>query len=63
MTREVVYLPPESTIVEALHVMFSERMRHPVVSKNKELKGIVSLRDVAKAIFESFMVMFSYIIR
>ncbi len=63
MTKDVVSLPPESTVVEALHVMFSRKIRHLVVSKDGELKGIVSLRDVANAIFKSFMTIFSYIMR
>ena len=63
MMKEVISLPPESTVVEALHVMFSKKIRHLVISKDGELKGIVSLRDVANAIFRSFMIIFSYIMR
>ncbi len=62
MVHNIVSLSPESTIIEALHIMFSNRIRHLVVSSNGKLEGIVSLRDVAMSLFKTFMTIYSYII-
>jgi len=47
MVSPVVTLPPEATIAEAWELIRTKRFRHiPVVSRNKELVGIISDRDL-----------------
>ena len=49
MSRELVYVGPESTIDECMAVMTERRIRHlPVLGDEREVVGIVSIGDVVK---------------
>lgn len=46
MTRKVVVVPPELTLLSAWHVMTRERIRHLPVVRSGALIGMLSDRDV-----------------
>ena len=49
MSRELVYVGPESTSDECMAVMTERRIRHlPVLGDGREVLGIVSIGDVVK---------------
>ena len=50
MTREVIYIDPDSTLEESMALMTAKRIRHLPVLKKKQLIGIVTLGDVVKQI-------------
>jgi CBS domain-containing protein len=48
MTREIVYCFEDQTVDEAMHAMGEKQVRRlPVLSRDKRLIGIVSMRDLA----------------
>jgi len=50
MTPTPIAVNPETTLEEAAKIMFEHGFRHlPVVDGERELKGVVSMRDVARA--------------
>jgi CBS domain-containing protein len=50
MTPAPIAASPETTVEEAAQIMLEHGFRHlPVVSGDRELKGIVSIRDLARA--------------
>jgi CBS domain-containing protein len=57
MNRDVITCDPSITVIDALMVMRSERIRHLPVVVNGNLVGIISLRDlIAATQFSSFYV-------
>ena len=51
MERSVVCVQPEQTVDECMALMSAKRVRHlPVIGKNGELIGIVSIGDLVKSI-------------
>jgi CBS domain-containing protein len=55
MHRNVVTCEPSITVIDALMVMRSERIRHLPVVKKGNLVGVISLRDlIAATQFSSF---------
>src|SRR5262245_60740004 len=51
MTEEVLTLPLDAKIVDALELMEGERIRHvPIVDRRGRLVGIVSDRDVKRSL-------------
>jgi CBS domain-containing protein len=46
MTRDPTTAPPDTTIGEAAEVMLTSGFRHLPVVEGRELKGVVSIRDV-----------------
>ena len=49
MTRELVYVGPETSVDECMAVMTERRIRHlPVLGDGREVLGIVSIGDVVK---------------
>ncbi len=48
MTRDVMTCLPEDPIVEIMHVMTVQRVRHLPVIHNEALHGIISIGDVMK---------------
>lgn len=57
MNRNVVTCDPSISVVDALMVMRSERIRHLPVIKNGNLVGVISIRDlIAATQFSSFYV-------
>ena len=48
MTKEVVSLPPNATVLEAANVMDTRDIRHVLIAKDNELQGIVSDRDIRR---------------
>jgi CBS domain-containing protein len=50
MTSAPVAVNPDTTVEEAAKIMFEAGFRHlPVVDGERELKGVVSIRDLARA--------------
>jgi CBS domain-containing protein len=50
MTPTPVAVNPETSVEEAVQIMLEHGFRHlPVVDGERELKGVVSIRDLAKA--------------
>lgn len=57
MNRNVVTCEASITVIDALMVMRSERIRHLPVVKNGNLVGVISIRDlIAATQFSSFYV-------
>jgi CBS domain-containing protein len=57
MNRDVITCDPSITVIDALMVMRSERIRHLPVVVNGNLVGIISVRDlIAATQFSSFYV-------
>ena len=48
MTRNVLYVEPETTIDECMALMTEKRVRHLPVMENGQLVGIVTIGDVVK---------------
>jgi CBS domain-containing protein len=49
MTPTPVAVSPDTTVEEAVQIMMDKGFRHlPVVDGERELKGVVSIRDLAK---------------
>jgi CBS domain-containing protein len=53
MTREVVFVNPESTVSECMALMTQRRTRHLPVIENRLLRGMVSIGDVVKEIISN----------
>lgn len=49
MTARPLVLSPEESVDQALFVMQEHGFRHLVVCDGKDLKGVISLRDVVRA--------------
>jgi CBS domain-containing protein len=50
MTPTPIAVNPETTVEEAVAIMLEHSFRHlPVVTGERELKGVVSIRDLARA--------------
>jgi CBS domain-containing protein len=50
MTPTPVAVNPDTTVEEAVQIMLEHGFRHlPVVDGERELKGVVSIRDLARA--------------
>ncbi|MFY9587509.1 MAG: CBS domain-containing protein [Actinomycetota bacterium] len=50
MTPTPVAVNPDTSVEEAVQIMLEHSFRHlPVVDGERELKGVVSIRDLAKA--------------
>lgn len=52
MTKNVFTVTPEDPVLQAVSVMWLNNIRRIPVTENSELKGIISLGDVHKAIFQ-----------
>jgi CBS domain-containing protein len=53
MTRDVIFVQPETSLEECMNLMTHRRIRHlPVIEKGKVV-GIVSIGDVVKALLEA----------
>ena len=50
MTRELVSVTPKHTVHEAMALMTRNRCRHLPVFKDEQLVGMLSIRDLVKAI-------------
>ena len=50
MTRQVFYVKPENTLDECMALMTSKHIRHLPVFDNNRVMGIITMRDVVKAI-------------
>ncbi len=53
MTRELVFVNPESTVSECMALMTQRRTRHLPVIENGLLRGMVSIGDVVKEIISN----------
>ncbi len=50
MTREVVTASPEITVAEGMRLMTDHRIRHLPLAEGGQVKGVVSIGDLVKAI-------------
>src|SRR5208282_1672084 len=50
MSRQVFYVKPENTLNECMALMTSKHIRHLPVFDNNRVMGIITMRDVVKAI-------------
>ena len=50
MTREVLYISPQSPIEDCMALMTAKRVRHLPVLENEKLIGIVTIGDVVRQI-------------
>ena len=50
MTREVLYISPQSPIEDCMALMTAKRIRHLPVLENEKLIGIVTIGDVVRQI-------------
>ncbi|MHC4351729.1 MAG: CBS domain-containing protein [Planctomycetota bacterium] len=50
MTREVLYIEPQSTVEDCMALMTAKRVRHLPVLENERLIGIVTIGDVVKQV-------------
>ena len=48
MTKRVLYVQPEATILDCMNLMTEKRVRHLPVLENGKLTGVVSIGDVVK---------------
>jgi CBS domain-containing protein len=54
MTAEVVYVQPEHSVDRCMALMTRHKIRHlPVLNAEQDLVGIISIRDVVRAVIES----------
>jgi CBS domain-containing protein len=57
MNRNVVTCDPSVTVIDALMIMRTERIRHLPVIKSRKLVGVISIRDlIAATQFSSYYV-------
>jgi len=55
MTRDILTIREEATIAEAARLMIGMNIRHlPVVDARGRVVGVISLRDLARAIWGSY---------
>lgn len=55
MTRDIITVREEATIAEAARLMIGMNIRHiPVVDAHGRVVGVLSLRDLARAIWGSY---------
>lgn len=53
MTKEVKGVVEDTSVIEALSIMLENGFRHlPIVNQNGKISGIVSIRDLVKAIID-----------
>lgn len=50
MSQKIIYLGPEDSMLDAYKLMFAKHIRHLVIVKDNNLVGILSDRDILKAI-------------
>ncbi|MGO9015119.1 MAG: CBS domain-containing protein [Dissulfurispiraceae bacterium] len=50
MSRQVFYVKPENTLNECMALMTAKHIRHLPVFDNNRVMGIITMRDVVKAI-------------
>ena len=50
MTREVLYIEPQSSIEDCMALMTAKHVRHLPVMENEQLIGVVSIGDVVRQI-------------
>ena len=54
MTKEMVYIDTDSSMVAAFLKMEMKNIRHLVVKENEEIVGVLSIKDVAKFYVHKF---------
>lgn len=50
MTKEIIFVGPETSMVEAAHLMADNHCRHLPVIEGRELVGLLSDRDIQRAL-------------
>jgi len=59
MTRNVIGVTEDTDIVDALEVMLDNGFRHlPILSKDGKITGLVSIRDLVKALLDPHVFQF-----
>lgn len=54
MTKELLYIDPESSMVTAFLKMQTKNIRHLVVKENQDIAGVLSIKDIAKYYVNKF---------
>lgn len=52
MTREVIYVDPETRVEECMALMTAKRVRHLPVLQDEKLVGMISVGDLVKSILD-----------
>jgi len=59
MTKDVKGVTEDTTVAEALNIMLENGFRHlPIIEKDGKVYGIVSIRDLAKAVLDPHFLQF-----
>jgi CBS domain-containing protein len=59
MTKDVKGVTEDTTVAEALNIMLENGFRHlPIIEKDGKVYGIVSIRDLAKAVLDTHFLQF-----
>jgi CBS domain-containing protein len=54
MTKEVIYVHPDHSLDRCMQLMTRHKIRHlPVLDAERSLVGVISIRDVVKAVIEN----------
>jgi signal-transduction protein with cAMP-binding, CBS, and nucleotidyltransferase domain len=54
MTKELLYIDSESSMVTAFLKMQTKNIRHLIVKENQDIAGVLSIKDVAKYYVNKF---------
>ena len=54
MTKEMVYIDSDSTMVAAFLKMETKNIRHLIVKEDNDVAGVLSIKDVAKFYVHKF---------
>lgn len=61
MTKEVLSLPPEANLNDAMSIMTENRIRHLPIVQQDDVVGIVSIGDVVKALLSETKIEMQYV--
>jgi len=63
MTRKVFWVTEEQTVDECMAIMIDQRIRHLPVLENERVTGILSIRDLVKAVVSEQQVIIDHLMK